>query len=277
MLTLSQQHLLKLAQGSERAGDLDSAISNLEEAVLTARSTELVTQLARLYRQNKQGLLAYHTIKALPDYLTGKALTEYWNILAANHFFIEAMELVASDSKLVAPADVNVTPVSVSRQEIIIKQYHNVGLVEDNYLQVLQLDFKHFMLLIRSYLLDPNANFAIRLSLVEECVRLRLETPLQVLILDQLKTVIPSQLPLMYQSAQYQTILAAALAQIAKSPSQRPLVLSCVNLIVGSLYPDLSQIDDSAAFASAIVSYVTDHTAGRYNQLFSQIMQHIHE
>lgn len=94
MKSLSQKNLMKLSKQNEEKGNIDVAIQNLEEALRISNSLDIVLELCRLYRKNKQEDQAYALIKAQPDLFSNKKVSEeYFKILKANHFFIEALQL----------------------------------------------------------------------------------------------------------------------------------------------------------------------------------------
>lgn len=273
MTNLTQKNLLKLAQESKKKGDLETAIQDLEEALRNGRSPQITLELSKLYRQNKEENQAYALLKEEPDLFSDQALfEEYIKVLAANHFLIEALEVKnLSGRELPLP----VTAVSLARQKMIMALFRRQKTITQfDYEQLLKLNLVNFKLFARSLLLDPNQNFAVRLALCEDLVRLGVKEPIEVWVLDQRATFIPAKTPIMEHSTVYQEVIAAIAAKFRNNPSQLPIMLGESNLVLGSLYPQLQQyIDDPDSFASDLVSFIEERKGRSHQKLLESIYQ----
>lgn len=274
-MSLTQQNLMKLAQKSVAEGKIDTAIQDLEEALRNGRSSEIVVALSQLYRQNKQEDQAYALLKEEPDLFSKKEIfNEYVQVLKANHFLIEALQ-VKNLSKRTLPF--TITPVSLDEQKMIMALFkRQKTITQFDYEQLLKLDLVNFKAFAQSLLLDPAQNFAVRLSLCEDLVRLGVKNQISVWILGKKEQFVPAKTQLLMKSPVYQEIVSAIGSKFSHNPSQLPIMLGEVNLVLGSLYPKLNKfIDDPDSFTSDLVSFLKDKNGRSHQKLLEEIYQNL--
>lgn len=271
MVSVSQENLMKLAEENDRKGNIDAAIQNLEEALRNGRSKEIILYLCRLYRKNKQGDRAYTLIKEEPDLFSDQQIyQEYCQILSANHFFIEALQLERLSGK---ELPVKVTAADIEKQKVIMDLFkRQKSITQWDYEQLLKLDLVNFKSFAQSLLLDPSQNFAVRLSLCEDLVRLKIKENIKIIILGEEKQFVPADTLLLEKSPIYREIVSGIGSKFRNNPSQLPVMLGEINLILGSLYPKLSSyIDEPDSFLSDLVSFLNTGNGRSHQKLFEKI------
>lgn len=265
MVSVSQENLLKLALEDENKGNYDLAIQNLEEALSYDPSIKVVIKLCKLYRKNKQEDQAYALIKDQPDLFSDeKIFNEYCQILKVNHYFIEFCQL---EKLLDRKIKINISPVSESEQNKIMTGFRKKEQITQlDYQSLLKLNLINFENFSQSLLLDPSQNFAVRLALCEDLVRLNLEKTFKVWILGKQKEFIPNNTPLLEKSTVYTEVIGGIGDHFRNNPSQLPIMLGETNLILGSLYPEIGDyIRNTDGFTSDLISYIQTGN-GRTNQ-----------
>lgn len=265
MVSVSQDNLLKLALEDENKGNYDLAIQNLEEALSYGPSNKVVIKLCKLYRKNKQEDQAYALIKDQPDLFSDeKIFNEYCQILKVNHYFIEFCQL---EKLLDRKIKINISPVSESEQNKIMTGFRKKEQITQlDYQSLLKLNLINFENFSQSLLLDPSQNFAVRLALCEDLVRLNLEKTFKVWILGKQKEFIPNNTPLLEKSTVYTEVIGGIGDHFRNNPSQLPIMLGETNLILGSLYPEIGDyIRNTDGFTSDLISYIQTGN-GRTNQ-----------
>lgn len=265
MVSVSQENLLKLALEDENKGNYDLAIQNLEEALSYDPSNKVVIKLCKLYRKNKQEDQAYALIKDQPDLFSDeKIFNEYCQILKVNHYFIEFCQL---EKLLDRKIKINISPVSESEQNKIMTGFRKKEQITQlDYQSLLKLNLINFENFSQSLLLDPSQNFAVRLALCEDLVRLNLEKTFKVWILGKQKEFIPNNTPLLEKSTVYTEVIGGIGDHFRNNPSQLPIMLGETNLILGSLYPEIGDyIRNTDGFTSDFISYIQTGN-GRTNQ-----------
>ncbi len=265
MVSVSQDNLLKLALEDENKGNYDLAIQNLEEALSYDPSNKVVIKLCKLYRKNKQEDQAYALIKDQPDLFSDeKIFNEYCQILKVNHYFIEFCQL---EKLLDRKIKINISPVSESEQNKIMTGFRKKEQITQlDYQSLLKLNLINFENFSQSLLLDPSQNFAVRLALCEDLVRLNLEKTFKVWILGKQKEFIPNNTPLLEKSTVYTEVIGGIGDHFRNNPSQLPIMLGETNLILGSLYPEIGDyIRNTDGFTSDLISYIQTGN-GRTNQ-----------
>lgn len=275
MTSLSQKNLLKLAQEDEEQGHLDHAIQTLEEALSYGNSKDIVVKLCQLYRKNKQEDQAYTLIKEEPDLFSEPEIfTEYCQILKDNHFLIEALQLRYLLQK---DLPVRVHPVEQKKQEMIMMNFRQKKQVSQfDYQNLLKLDLVTFKNFAQSLLLDPSQNFAVRLALCEDLIRLGIDEKVTVWVIGKKEEFIPRKTVLLEKNTVYQEVVSGMGDHFRKNPSQLPLMLGETNLILGSLYPCLSKyIKDTDSFTSDLISYIEKHDGRSHQELLEQIYAHL--
>lgn len=265
MVSVSQENLLKLALEDENKGNYDLAIQNLEEALSYDPSNKVVIKLCKLYRKNKQEDQAYALIKDQPDLFSDeKIFNEYCQILKVNHYFIEFCQL---EKLLDRKIKINISPVSESEQNKIMTGFRKKEQITQlDYQSLLKLNLINFENFSQSLLLDPSQNFAVRLALCEDLVRLNLEKTFKVWILGKQKEFIPNNTPLLEKSTVYTEVIGGIGDHFRNNPSKLPIMLGETNLILGSLYPEIGDyIRNTDGFTSDLISYIQTGN-GRTNQ-----------
>ena len=265
MVSVSQDNLLKLALEDENKGNYDLAIQNLEEALSYGPSNKVVIKLCELYRKNKQEDQAYALIKDQPDLFSDeKIFNEYCQILKVNHYFIEFCQL---EKLLDRKIKINISPGSESEQNKIMTGFRKKEQITQlDYQSLLKLNLINFENFSQSLLLDPSQNFAVRLALCEDLVRLNLEKTFKVWILGKQKEFIPNNTPLLEKSTVYTEVIGGIGDHFRNNPSQLPIMLGETNLILGSLYPEIGDyIRNTDGFTSDLISYIQTGN-GRTNQ-----------
>lgn len=274
-MSLTQQNLMKLAQENKQKGNLKGAIQYLEEAMNNGHSIEVVIELAELYCQDKQEDQAYHLLKEEPDLFSEQELfKEYIKVLQVNHFLIEALEIKNLSGRQLP---YQVKPVSQDRQKMIMSLFRTQkDITQFDYEQLLKLDLVNFKAFAQSLLLDPTQNFAVRLSLCEDLVRLGIDEKISVYILGEKEDFVPNKITLLEQSPIYREVISSIGSRFRNNPSQLPMMLGEVNLILGSLYPKLEEfVDEPDSFASDLVSFLEKREGHNHQELLEKIYQNL--
>lgn len=275
MTTLSQENLIKLAQENEENGQLDLAIENLKIALSLGYSNRIINYLCLLYLKNKQEDQAYTLIKEVPDLFSEqKTFDMYLKILQKCHYYIEALQL---DNLLGRNYSKQVIPASEQEQEQIMKDFRKVEVVSQNdYQSLLKLNFINYQNFAQSLLLDPTQNFALRLSMCEELVKLGLKEEFKVWVLGELETFIPAQTPLLEKSTIYKEVITSIGDRFRNSPSMLPVMLGEGNLVLGTLYPKLEKyIQNTDAFAHDLISFIQNKNGDANQKLLKKIYDYL--
>lgn len=275
MTSVSQENLLKLAEENKRNGNLEAAIQNLEEALRGEYSLEVILQLCELYCANNQEDQAYALIKEEPDLFSNQQIFEmYCKILEKNNYFIEALQL-----KNLGQIDLllEVKPVSEQAQQKIMQNFKQKKQINQfDYARLHKLNLINFKSFAQSLLLDPTIDFAVRLSICEDLVRLGLTDEFKVWVAGNMESFIPANVSLLEKNAKYREIISAIGARFSHNPSQLPLMIGEVNLVVGSLYPKINKyIDEPDSFASDLVSYLQQKNGRNHHKLFEDVYQNL--
>ena len=275
MTSISQKNLLKLAEENKRKGDIEAAIQNLEEALRGEHSIDVILQLCELYCANKQEDQAYALIKEEPDLFSDQRVYQtYCKVLQKNNFLIEALQL-KHITGLELP--VRVEPVSEEKQQSIMQEFKQKKQVNQADFESLhKLNLINFKAFTQSVLLDPTPDFALRLALCEDLVRLGLKDKFKIWVIDNLEDFVPADTPLLEKEPAYREIITAVGSRFAHNPSQLPLMIGETNLVVGSLYPEIKKyVDESDSFASDLVSFLQTKDGRSHQKLFEKIYQHL--
>lgn len=270
-LNLSQRNLLKLARKNQENDDLNKAIQNVEEALRGGREPELVLELCDLYLKDKHEYSAYVLIKEESDLFSDKRIyTEYSKILKANHFFIEATEV---ENLSHHHWKISAVPVDENEQKAIMRNFRQKKQpTQFDYERLFKLDINNFKNFTQSLLLDPSLNFAVRLALCEDLVRLGVKEKFKVIIVGNQEEFVPEKTDLLEKDPIYREVVSGIGSRFYHRPSQMPVVLGEVNLILGSLYPKLAKfVDEPDSFASDLASYIENHDGRSNHDLFVQI------
>lgn len=275
MTSVSQQNLLKLAEEDERKGDLVAAIQNLEEALRGEHSLDVILKLCELYCANKQEDQAYALIKEEPDLFSDqRVFKSYCKILAENNFYIEALQL-----KNIVGVNVveKVKPVSEEKQQQIMQRFKGKKQVSQaDYEDLYKLNLLNFKTFAQSILLDPTPNFAVRLSLCEDLVRLGLKEQFKIWVIGKLESFTPQNTLLLEKESKYREIVSSIGSKFHNNPSQLPLMLGEVNLVLGSLYPKINEyVDEPDSFASDLVSFLLKKDGHSHQKLLKTIYHNL--
>ncbi|WP_251717042.1 tetratricopeptide repeat protein [Lactobacillus agrestimuris] len=275
MGSLSQKNLMKLAKENEKDGKTSEAIQNLKEILRTEHSTEAVLELCKLYRKNKQEDQAYAIIKEEPDLFSDQRVyQEYCEILAANNFFIEAKQIEALTGEKLP---VQVEPAKLDKQYLImdlVKRKKEISQID--YEQLLKLDLVNFINFSQSIFIDPTANFAIRLALCEDLIKLKIEDKINILVLGEQTSFIPAKTTLLEKNPIYREIMASVGSKLRNNPSQLPLIIGETNLILGTIFPKISKyIDDPDSFTSDLISYLYYGDGRSHQAEFEKIYKYL--
>lgn len=275
MTSVSQKNLLKLAEENKRNGNVEAAIQNLEEALRGEHSLEVILKLCDLYCANNQEDQAYALIKEEPDLFSDQQVYKmYCKTLEQNNFFIEALQL-----KKLGQIDLSqkVKPVSEQKQQQIMQDFKQKKQISHlDYEKLHKLNLINFKTFAQSLLLDPTLDFAVRLSICEDLVRLGLTDEFKVWIAGNLESFKPAEVSLLERDAKYREIISAIGARFSHNPSQLPLMLGEINLVVGSLYPKINKyIDEPDSFASDLVSFLQEKDGRTHQKLFEDIYQNL--
>ncbi len=91
-------------------------------------------------------------------------------------------------------------------------------------------------------------------------MRLGVKDKIKVWIIGNQEEFVPAATSLLEKETIYQEIVSSMGSKYHNRPSQLPLVLGEVNLVLGSLYPKLSKyVDEPDSFASDLSSYLENH------------------
>lgn len=271
MTTLSQKNLLKLAQEDEEKGQISNAIQLLEEALSYGRSSEIVMSLCRLYRKNNQEDQAYTLIKEEPDLFSEPEIFEEYNkILVANHYLIEALQI---ENLLGKKMPIKVFPEKLDAQNNLMQKFKSKKEVSQfDYQSLLKLDLVNYKNFAQSLLLDPTQNFAVRLCLCEDFVRLGISDRIQVWALGQVEEFIPKETELLEKTTVYREVIGGIGDRFRNNPSQLPLMLGETNIVLGSLYPKLNKyIKDTDSFTSDLISYLETKDGRTHQKLLDRV------
>jgi len=273
MTSVSQENLLKLARRAEAGGDYQAACGHLEEALRLGFDEDLALDLSRLLRLNKEEDQAYALIKALPDLFSREEVRdEYGQVLAANNFLIEALQVKHLTE---GEVDFPVLPADKKEQEKILLAFRKKQAVsQSQYEQLLKLDLPTYLAFARSLLLDPLANYALRLAVCEDLVKLGVKEKMQVMILGDLKSFVPAETALLKQDPVYREFIASLASRYQNRPSELPLILAEGNFAFGQLYPCQGDyVTNPDAFARDLTGFLRQKRGGESQNLLEKIYQ----
>lgn len=275
MKQVSQNNLIKLADEALERKNLSQAQTYLLEALRLGHKWEIVEKLCNIFLQENKAFQAYRLIKEEPDLFSNKEIYKlYIKILQKCNFYIEAIEL-KNLANLVLPKEIK--PVSLEEQQKIIKKFRTiVQLTEKDYLELYKLNLDNFVNLAQSLLLDPTLNFAIRLSLCEDLVKLGYQEEIAVLVLGKKETFIPKDTTLFEKDTLYQEVIMSIADYYQKDPTKLLMMLNETKIALGMLYPKLhSYISNPDAFAHDLRTYVENKDGGENKELLEKIYNYL--
>ena len=92
----------------------------------------------------------------------------------------------------------------------------------------------------------------------------------------QMESFIPANTLLLEKEPKYREIISSIGSKFHNSPSQLPLMLGEVNLVLGSLYPKINQyIDEPDSFASDLVSFLQRKDGRSHQKLLEKIYKYL--
>lgn len=275
MNTTSQENLISLAHEAEANNDLPQAKQYLLEALRLGHNSEIVCELCEIYLNEEKADQAYMLIKEEPDLFSDiKIFQTYLLILEKRHFNIEKLEL---DNLLDKEVDSNIGPISEVQQQKLMKNFRNLkNITEADYLKLFQLSKSNFTLLAESLLLDPSQNFALRLSLCEDLIKLGIKKEIKVFVLGEVKSFIPTETMLLEKDPVYHEVCISIADYLRRDPSKLTLMVGELNIVMGMLYPKLHDyIHDPDEFAHDFRKYIEEKQGGANQELLDKIYQYL--
>lgn len=275
MSNTSQENLISLANEAVKNNDLPQAKQYFLEALRFGHNSKIVCELCEIYLNEGKADQAYALIKEEPDLFSdNKVFQTYLTILKERNFNIEKIEL---DNLLKSNLDVKVEPISEAQQQKLMQRFRVLkNITEADYLQLFQLSKENFVLLAESLLLDPSQNFALRLSLCEDLIKLRIDKEVKVFILGKAKTFIPAQTMLLEKDPIYREVCISIADYLRRDPSKLTLMVGELNIVMGMLYPKLHDyISDPDQFAHDFRKYIEEKNGGANQKLLEEIYNYL--
>lgn len=271
MLTISQKNLLKLANGSLDKHNNSKAIEYLIEAINLGYDQSILLKLVDVYLKNKESDQAYLLIKEEPDLFSDKKVFNlYLKTLQANNYVIEALQ-VAHLKEINLP--IKIEAVSDAEQQSIMNNFkHQKIITLAAYQKLYKLSRANFILFAKSLLIDPSIEFAIRMALCEDLIKLGVEEKIPVLILGKLTQFVPKNTLLLRKNKIYQEVSQSVYDRLQHSPDKLTTYLAEVNLVLGALFPKVNDyINNPDRFASDFLSYIEKGDGGIDQELLEKI------
>lgn len=275
MNSSSQENLLSLAHEAQMHHDLPQAKQYLLEALRLGHDSQIVCELCQIYLNEQKADQAYSLIKEEPDLFSDQEVFKtYLQILQARHFNIEKLEL---DHLLGRKLETEVTPQPLEVQNKIMRNFRTKrNLTEADYLELFSLSRENFVNLAKSLLLDPAQNFALRLSLCEDLIKLGVDEDIQVYVLGEAKEFNPSQTILLEKDPIYREVCISIADYLRRDPSKLTLMVGELNIVLGMLYPKLHDyISDPDQFAHDFRKYLESKAGGANQKLLEKIYQYL--
>ena len=267
MTHASKDNFLLLAKEAKEHNDLPQAKQYLLEALRLGHDSDIVCELCEIYLSQEKGDQAYSLIKEEPDLFSNKKVyNTYLKILKFQHYAIEADQLeYLLDKKL----PIKVEPVSQIKQLEIMRNFKKLKYIQErDYLLLYCLSVENFT--------DPSPNFALRLSLCEDLVKLGDSEKIQVYILGEAKEFIPKETDLLEKSPIYREVCVSLADYFRQDPSKLPLMIGEMNVCLGMLYPRLRDyIKDPDQFAHDFRKYLEKKEGGANQKLLNKIYEYL--
>jgi len=168
-------------------------------------------------------------------------------------------------------------PVSQIKQLEIMRNFKKLKYIQErDYLLLYCLSVENFTNLAKSILIDPSPNFALRLSLCEDLVKLGDSEKIQVYILGEAKEFIPKETDLLEKSPIYREVCVSLADYFRQDPSKLPLMIGEMNVCLGMLYPRLRDyIKDPDQFAHDFRKYLEKKEGGANQKLLNKIYEYL--
>lgn len=275
MEQVSQNNLIKLADKALEKKNLNQAQTYLLEALRLGHKWKIIEKLCNIFLQKNVPFQAYRLIKEESDLFSKKEIYDlYIEILQKSNFYIEAIEL-----KNLANLDISkeIKPVSLEKQQKIMKNFRTiVQPTEKDYLELYKLNLENFVNFAQSLLLDSTLNFAIRLSLCEDLVKLGYGEEIAVLVLGKKESFIPKDTVLFEKDTLYQEVVMGIADYYQKDPTKLLMMLNETKIALGMLYPKLhSYISNPDVFAHDLRTYVESKNGGENKELLEKIYNYL--
>ena len=275
MANTSQSNLLELAEQEIEKSNFDKTIEYLLEALRLGHSTEIVYQLCELFLKQDKPKNAYTLIKEEPDLFSDSKIYElYLKILKALNFNIEALELENLSNKKL---DIQISPINEEKQQNLMRNFRILKSVsENNYLELYKLSKTNFIQLAQSLLIDPTLNFALRLSLCEDLIKLGYDKKVVVSVMGENKSFIPKETMLLQKDPIYRECCVSLADYLRREPSKLPMMVGELNVCLGMLYPKLHDyISDPDQFTHDFRKYLESKQGGANQKLLDKIYQYL--
>ncbi|MBD5432566.1 MAG: hypothetical protein HDR42_03690 [Lactobacillus sp.] len=275
MSTTSQENLISLAREAEENNDLPQAKQYFLETLRFGHNSEIVCELCEIYLKEEKADQAYALVKEEPDLFSDtRVFQTYLSILEKRNFNIEKQEL---DNLLKKKVDIEVKPIAEADQQKLMQNFRSLkNITEADYLKLFQLSRENFILLAESLLLDPSQNFALRLSLCEDLIKLGVNKEIKVFVLGEAKSFVPAQTMLLEKDPVYREVCISIADYLRRDPSKLTLMVGELNIVIGMLYPTLHDyIHDPDQFAHDFRKYIEEKKGGANQKLLDQIYQYL--
>ncbi|QNQ80575.1 hypothetical protein [Lactobacillus sp. PV034] len=273
MKSSSQENLVILAHQAKEKNDLPQAKQYLLEALRIGHNSAIVCELCEIYLSEKKEDQAYSLIKEEPDLFSNQDVFQtYLLVLKACHFNIEKLQLEYLLGKKI---QTEIMPVTEVDQQNIMQNFRRLtNITESDYLKLFKLSKQNFVLLAQSLLLDPSQNFALRLSLCEDLIKLGIDQEIQVFILGKVKTFNPKNTMLLEKDPIYREVCTSIADYLRRDPSKLTLMIGELNIVMGLLYPKLHDfISHPDQFAHDFRKYIEEKKGGSNQELLNEIYQ----
>lgn len=275
MANTSQSNLLELAEQEIEKNNFDKAIEYLLEALRLGHSTEIVYKLCELFLKQDKPKNAYTLIKEEPDLFSDSKIYElYLKILKALNFKIEALELENLSNKKL---DIQVSPINEEKQQDLMRNFRTLkSISENNYLELYKLSKANFIQLAQSLLIDPTLNFALRLSLCEDLIKLGYDKKVVVSVMGENKSFIPKETMLLQKDPIYRECCVSLADYLRREPSKLPMMVGELNVCLGMLYPKLHDyISNPDQFTHDFRKYLESKQGSANQKLLDRIYQYL--
>ncbi|KRN03626.1 hypothetical protein [Holzapfeliella floricola] len=251
-MNTSQTELLKSAKKATAQKNYERAVAFLEEAQNFEPDFEITLELIDNYLNLQWYNQALNELKYLDVYHNSQSFEIYLKVLYHNHliisfyqipFYLKKAQLLKSEyKKLYDDYQQVFEKLSISKNSQIIKSnFMNTmaaGLLKSrqNYEQLKQLPVEDFVQVARTAFLAPGLQPELRVSLIEDLIKMgRVET-FPVFVLNKMTEVNFSQTSL-YFNSEFMVRSAAIIQEKVTDLSVRQLAISQYTLLLSQLYP----------------------------------------
>lgn len=275
MVNISQSNLLILAEQEIKKDNIDKAIQYLLEALRLGHSTEIVYKVCELLLKQGNPKDAYNLIKEELDLFSDSKIYElYLKLLQSLNYNIEARELENLSNKKL---NIKISPISKEKQQNLMHNFRTLKSVDkSNYLELYKLSEINFIQLAQSLLMDPTQNFALRLSLCEDLIKLGYDKSVVVFVMGDNKSFIPAETTLLQKDPIYRECCVSLADYLRREPSKLPIMVGELNVCLGMLYPKLHDyISDPDQFTHDFRKYLESKQGGENQKLLDKIYKYL--